>query len=85
MHKIGVDRELLPVRDFLRNAGYEVAELDMADSEAIRGFDAVVVSGLRRNMLGIQDTTNQVPIIDAAGMTPREVLNEVRLKIEKTR
>ena len=25
MHKIGVDRDILPVRDFLRNAGYEVA------------------------------------------------------------
>lgn len=85
MRKIGIDKGLTPVRDYLKDEGYEVAELDMVDPEVIRDFDAVVVSGLGKDVMGIQDTTSQVPIIDAAGMTPNEVLSEVKSRIEKIR
>jgi hypothetical protein len=83
MRKIGVDKELRPVGNYLRDEGFEVEELDTVDPELHGDFDAIVISGLERDMFGIQDTATKVPIIDATGMTPDEVLDEVKSRIER--
>lgn len=85
MRRIGVDKVLRPIGEYLKDAGYEVAELDTIDSEITADFDAIVISGLERDMFGIQDTTTKVPVIDATGMTPDEVLDEVKSRIERMR
>ena len=35
--------------------------------------DAIVVTGMDQNVMGIQTTSTKVPIIDASGMVPEEV------------
>lgn len=83
MHKIGVDKELGPVGEYLREHGYSVSEIDTVNPDLSGDFDAVVISGLERDMFGMHNTTTRTPIIDATGMTPEEVLDKVKSKIDR--
>lgn len=71
---VAVEQNLSNVIDLLEMEGYEVVDLDRASLDAV---DAVVVSGADLNLLGMQDTFTEVPVISAAGKTPQEVLDEL--------
>ncbi|MEW6423613.1 MAG: YkuS family protein [Bacillota bacterium] len=73
MRTIAVEDSLTGVRDLLEKNGYAVVSLSRQ-----RGADAVVVTGLDNNVLNMQDISTKVPVIDAAGKTPEEILASLR-------
>jgi len=81
-----VEENLTPIEEFLSERGYEVENINFTDAEEISSlvdeFDAFVVSGLDSNMLGIEDTETDAIIIDASGMTPEEVYDELEARLE---
>jgi len=81
-----VEENLTPIEEFLSERGYEVENINFTDAEEISSlvdeFDAFVVSGLDSNMLGIEDTETDAIIIDASGMTPEEVYDELEARVE---
>jgi uncharacterized protein related to proFAR isomerase len=72
---IAVEDGLRPVKEILKRKGYHVVGLDAGVSVA-----AAVVSGMDINMMDMQTMQIDAPIINAAGMTPEEVLREVENK-----
>ncbi|HEY8421822.1 MAG TPA: YkuS family protein [Thermoclostridium sp.] len=79
MQKIAVQRGLTPVQEYLTDRGYEVEVVDFdafskAQSEE---YDAIVLTGMSKNFLGMEDTATNAPVIDATGMTPEEVCEEI--------
>jgi len=79
MQKIAVQRGLTPVQEYLTDQGYEVEVVDFdaftkAQSEE---YDAIVLTGMNNNFLGMEDTATSAPVIDATGMTPEEVCEQI--------
>ncbi|MGI5999108.1 MAG: YkuS family protein [Lutispora sp.] len=54
----------------------------MGSSWTMNRYDAVVVSGTDINIMGIQDVVGKAKVIDASGMTPQDVYNEI-INIQK--
>lgn len=77
--RIAVEDGLSPVQRYLRENGYDVVSLNkqaQADN-----YDCCVISGGDENVMGMQDTTTDVPVIDARGMTPEEVYRQVHQRV----
>jgi hypothetical protein len=71
MNKIvAVENNLTPFKEFLTQKGCRVIDIDVAKGESV---DAVVISGSRENLLGMQDVYIDAPVINASGKTPEEV------------
>lgn len=75
MKNIGVEKGLGTVKDYLSNNGYKVQEIDtqMKSGSSLSNFDALVVTGLDDNFMGIDDTSTKVPIFKAEGLSPEDV------------
>ncbi len=71
---IAVEQNLSNVVELLETEGYEVVALDNTDLGSV---DAIVVSGADNNLMNIQDTLTEVPVISAAGKTAEESLDEI--------
>lgn len=71
---IAVEKNLSRLFDTLETQGYEVVELD---KENIDGVDAIVVSGADINLMNMQDTLTDVPVINASGKSASEILDEL--------
>lgn len=71
---IAVERTLSNICIALETEGYEVVTLE---GESVNDVDAIVVSGLDSNFLNMQDTVTEIPVINAAGKTIQEVLEEL--------
>jgi len=71
---IAVEPTLSNVIDLLETEGYEVVSLDQSSFDAV---DAIIVSGADINLLNMQDTVTDVPVISAAGKTAAEILDEL--------
>ncbi|EAX46994.1 protein of unknown function UPF0180 [Thermosinus carboxydivorans Nor1] len=71
---IAVEKSLSNLVDILESEGYEVVDLDEA---SLHGVDAIIVSGADINLMNIQDTVTEVPVINAAGKTPEEIVAEL--------
>jgi len=41
-------------------------------------YDAIVVTGMNNDFLGLQDTATGAPVIDATGMTPEEIHEQIQ-------
>lgn len=79
MQKIAVQRGLTPVQEYLEDRGYEVETVDFdAFSKAQNEYyDAIVLTGMSNNFLGMEDTATDAPVIDATGMTPEEICEQI--------
>jgi galactitol-specific phosphotransferase system IIB component len=80
MKNIGIQKELSTVRDYLKNCGYNVYEVDttnITSSTTLNSFDAVVVSGVGDNLMGMDDTSTKKPVINADGLTPEDIKNQL--------
>jgi len=77
--KIAVEKDLTPVKDYLSHKGYRVDCIDFnqQDSAKLKGYDAIVVTGLNSNVLGIEDTSTKSVVINADGLTPEQVASEL--------
>lgn len=77
--KICVADELGNVKSALQNQGYQVLGLDAMSQNP----DAVIVSGLDDNVMGMQDIQISAPVIDAHGMDANEVVSELNKRLGK--
>lgn len=71
---IAVEQNLSNVIDLLETEGYEVVALDQTNLDTV---DAIVVSGADINLMNIQDTLTEVPVISAAGKSAQDILDEI--------
>jgi len=69
---IAVEEGLTPIKRYLEKNGYHVVDLQSGRKAA-----AMVISGGDENMLGIQTMARDVPVIDARGMRPEDVLQTI--------
>ncbi len=72
---IAVESQLSLHSHILQEAGYHVIALN---EKALGTAQAIVVSGIDNNFLGMQDPKTLAPVIDADGMTPEQVLAAVK-------
>lgn len=73
---IAVEKILSSLAEVLEVEGYDVVFLD--DSN-INSVDAIIVGGADINLLNIQDAVTDVPVINAAGKTFNEIIEELAL------
>jgi hypothetical protein len=71
---IAVEPNLSNVIELLETEGYEVVSLDQSSFDAV---DAIIVSGADINLMNMQDTVTDVPVINAAGKSAAEILDEL--------
>ena len=73
--KIAIEPALTTVKDYLSGKGYNVETMNPngVSSNVLNGYDAIVVTGLSTNLLGIQDADYKAVVISAAGLTPPKV------------
>lgn len=84
MKKIGVEKGLSNVVDYLTNEGYSVEVLSESIDDNIPKlgrYDAIVTAGYNTDMMGISDTETKAPVIDASGLTPQEVKSAIEERI----
>ncbi|HCJ57295.1 YkuS family protein [Lutispora sp.] len=78
--KVGVEPNLNNVKEYLENKDISVKEFSskkMGSSWTMNRYDAVVVSGTDINIMGMQDAIGKARVIDASGMSPEEIYNEI--------
>lgn len=76
MKNIGIQKELSTVRDHLKSNGFNVYEVDttnITSDTTLKSFDALVVSGANDNLMGIDDTSTKMPVVNADGLTPTDI------------
>jgi hypothetical protein len=84
MKTIGIQKELSTVRDYLKDNGFKVYEVDttnITSASTLQSFDAVVVNGANDNIMGIDNTETKMPVINADGLTPVDVLNALKREL----
>ncbi|WP_291568673.1 MULTISPECIES: YkuS family protein [unclassified Clostridium] len=80
MKKVAVQKGLNPVKSYLNQEGYTVREFDRNKKNTesfLNKFDAVIVTGEEENMMGMQNASISAPIINADGMTPQQVKDQL--------
>jgi hypothetical protein len=82
---IGVEENLTPVVHLLTEKGYNVESVDFSAEfrKNIDKYDALVITGLNKDFLGVQDTVSQIPVIDAKGLSAEEVYTQLTAKFEQ--
>ena len=80
MQKIAVQKGLTPVKDYLTDHGYtvETVDLDAFSKAQNENYDAIVLTGMNKDFLGIEETATSAPVIDATGMTPEEIYEQIQ-------
>lgn len=72
---IAVENNLTPVKDYLVAKGCQVIDVESAQNQSV---DAVVLSGVKQNLMGIQDVIVNAPVITASGKTPEEIWSSIQ-------
>jgi len=77
--KIAVESSLTPVKDYLSRKGYQVECLDTGKKSSgnLQGYDAIVVSGMSTDLLGMENTKTKAVVINADGLSPEDVSKEL--------
>lgn len=86
MKRIGVEKGLTNVADFLTKEGYSVEMLSESmesNASGMNGLDAVVTAGYNTNMMGFADTETKAPVINAEGLSPQEIKNMIDREVNK--
>ncbi|SHI47431.1 Uncharacterised protein family (UPF0180) [Clostridium cavendishii DSM 21758] len=86
MKKIGVQKGLSTIADYLSSQGYSVEILgeDFQNNIAkCDNLDAIVIANYNTNMMGFSDSFTQVPIINAEGLTQEDIKNIIDQKITR--
>ncbi|GGE32542.1 UPF0180 protein [Pullulanibacillus camelliae] len=79
MAKIAVEEGLTDVQEALKSKGYDVVTLRQK-SDA-KQCDCCVISGVDRNVMGMQDIAIEGPVIDCDGMDANQVCEEVEHRL----
>jgi galactitol-specific phosphotransferase system IIB component len=76
LKNIAVEKGLSNISDFLKENGYKVNEINVRQKSSrdfTEGFDAVVLSGMNNDFMGIETTPTKSPIIIASGLMPQDI------------
>ncbi|MEG0775419.1 YkuS family protein [Clostridium sp.] len=80
MKKVAVQKGLNPVKSYLHQEGYNVREFDATKknvSNYLNKFDAVILTGESSNVMGVQNTSSSSTFINADGLTPRDIKDQL--------
>lgn len=77
--RICVADELGNIKAVLRDQGYEVLGMNGVNQKP----DAVIVSGLDDNVMGMEDMCVNAPVISAHGLSADEVVEELKQRMNK--
>lgn len=82
---IAVEHNLTPVMDYLSEKGYKVEGIDFSSeySKNIDKYDALIVTGMNKDFLGVQDIISEIPVIDAKGLTAEQVYNQLTSSLKQ--
>lgn len=73
---VAVEEGLTPVRDYLAAKGCQIIGIEQAKQTNV---DAIVISGVDNNVMGMQDIVINAPIIvNAKGRNAVEIWNDIR-------
>lgn len=77
--RVAIEASLGNMRDYFAEKGFEVVQLDPHTQTGIelKNCDAVLISGMDENLLGMTTIKTKSPVIDVKGMSPPEVLNRL--------
>jgi len=83
--RVAIEASLDNMRDFLAEKGYEVVQLDPHTQTGIelKNCDAVLISGMDENLMGMTTTKTESPVIDVRGMSSPEVLNRLEQTFQR--
>lgn len=76
--RVAIEPYLTNIKEYLEDQGLECTTLDKSNGDNLNIFDAIVISGQDENVMGYDDTNTDAVIIEAAGMTPEEVYEEIQ-------
>ncbi|QKI82573.1 Uncharacterised protein family (UPF0180) [Kroppenstedtia eburnea] len=74
-YRVAVEEGLQNVSEYLQNQGCDVVSLGQHQN---RDCNCFVISGMDKDLMGMQDTVGQIQVINAQGMTPDEVYQAVQ-------
>ncbi len=74
---VAVDQDLTNVKQHLENAGYDVVAMSRRDKTIDPSAEAIVLSGLSENPMGREEVLTSVPVVDADGLSPSQVLERL--------
>ncbi|GFN22705.1 MAG: YkuS family protein [Thermoanaerobacteraceae bacterium] len=82
--RIAVEDTISAIGDHLEEQGFEVDRVDMSNltGDQLKNYSVLVISGQDSNMMGMEDITAGVPVIQAVGKTPAQVAQMVRERLE---
>lgn len=72
-HTVAVEDGLDNIKEMLEDEGYRVVDLD----EQAKSVDAVVLTGMDEDLMGIADIDTEGYVIDASGRQPEEILYDL--------
>lgn len=78
--KVAIEQNLDNVKEYLEERGIKTEQFSgsqLINSSKISKYDAIIVSGSNKDFLGMEDAKTKVPVIDATGMTPQEIYNNI--------
>ncbi|MFT9486342.1 YkuS family protein [Tepidibacillus infernus] len=73
MPRVAMEQSLNYLKDYLTSQGVEVTDLNQQTGQV----DAVIISGQDKDVMGMEDITSKVPVINARGLTPEEVYQAI--------
>ncbi|GIN21300.1 YkuS family protein [Siminovitchia fordii] len=77
--RIGVEEGLTNVSQALQEKGYQV--ISLSGTSDLNNVDCCVVTGMDSNIMGIETTSTQVPVIEANGLSADEICQKVDQKL----
>lgn len=72
---VAVDEGLTPVKNYLSKQGCQIIKINEAKNKQV---DAVVLSGMDKNIMGMEDMVINAPVFHAEGMTPEEIWRDIQ-------
>lgn len=84
MQKIAVQEGLDRIGDYLTEKGYRVDTIGVDAASAVRDndYDAIVLSGMSTDIMGITETVTRAPIIIATGMTGEMIYQQLQKRLQ---
>ncbi|MCX7774263.1 MAG: YkuS family protein [Clostridia bacterium] len=83
--RIAVEHNLTPVMELLQEKGYSVEDIDLSAelSKNIDQYDALIVTGMNKDFLGVHDVVSKIPVINAEGLTANEIYDQLTNKFQQ--
>ncbi|ADG83431.1 hypothetical protein Tfer_3194 [Thermincola ferriacetica] len=87
MKRVAVEGTLGNISEYLSTQGYEIVSLDphTQTGAELKNCDAIIVSGQDNNLMGMNTVLTDSPVINARGMSPEQVHDELKRRIGQVR